>query len=217
MAVNAVEAKQGKWGNNSTSSAGANQNGTNQNGYCSLIIADMPFENVDDTEKADLIYMREEEKLARDLYQSFYEKWGTRIFNNIAGSEQKHTDSIKALLTKYEITDPITNDKRGFFTDSDLQQIYNDLLTSGNISFLDALKVGAAVEELDISDLKEALGKTDNQDIQAVYQNLMKGSRNHLRSYVNMLHNYGESYHAVYLTSEEAAEIIDAPMERGFY
>jgi hypothetical protein len=204
---------QGRWGQNTTPAT----SGSNQNGYCTQTIADMPLEDVSANEKADLLYMREEEKLAKDLYQSFYEKWGTRIFDNIVKSEQKHTDSIKALLTKYAITDPVINDMRGVFTNTDLQQIYNDLLTSGSLSFLDALKVGAAVEELDISDLEKAIAEADSQDIKTVYQNLMKGSQNHLRSYVRMLEAYGQEYQAVYLTSEEVAAIIDSPMERGLY
>lgn len=203
---------QGRRGQNTTPASSSNQTG-----YCTQAIADMPLEDVSVNEKADLLYMREEEKLARDLYQSFYEKWGTRIFDNIARSEQKHTDSIKALLTKYAITDPIINDTRGVFTNTDLQEIYNDLLTSGSISFLDALKVGAAVEELDISDLEKAIAEADSQDIKTVYQNLMKGSHNHLRSYVRLLEAYGQDYQAVYLTSEEVAAIIDSPMERGLY
>jgi len=213
LLVGSAMAQQGRFGQNRTTPA----SGSNQNGYCTQTIADMPFEDVNENEKAELIYMREEEKLARDLYQNFYEKWGTRIFDNIARSEQKHTDSIKVLLTKYDITDPVVNDNNGVFTNTDLQQIYNDLLTAGSISFLDALKVGAAVEELDISDLTKALAEADSQDIKTVYENLMKGSRNHLRSYISMLEAYDQNYQAAYLTPEEVSAIIESPMEKGFY
>lgn len=205
-------AQQGGWRQNTKQTPDLNQTG-----YCTRIVADLPFEDVSENETTDLLYMREEEKLARDLYQNFYQKWGTRIFDNIAKSEQKHTNSIKALLVKYEITDPVTDDTTGVFNNSDLQQLYNDLLTSGSISFLDALKVGAAVEELDIYDLKKAIAESDNQDIKTVYQNLIKSSRNHLRSYVHLLEAYGQEYQAVSLTSEEVQAIIESPMEMGLY
>ncbi|MBF0211330.1 MAG: DUF2202 domain-containing protein [Desulfamplus sp.] len=181
-------------------------------------IANLPFEDVSQAEQAELLYMREEEKLARDLYLSFYEKWGVKIFENIARSEQRHTDAIKGLLDKYSIADPIVNDELGLFANANLQQIYNDLLNAGNTSLIDALKVGAAVEELDIADLVTAIEASDNQDIKAVYENLMKGSRNHLRSYVRLLEAYTqEDYQAVYLTAEEADAIINSPIERGGY
>jgi len=206
LIVSSAIAQQGKWGKK-----------INQTGYCTQIVDNLPLEDVSDKERAGLIYMREEEKLARDLCQSFYHKWGTRIFDDIAQSEQKHTDSIRSLLVKYEIEDPVANDQRGIFTNTEIQQIYNELLISGSISFLDALQVGAAVEELDISDLTKIVAEADSQDIKIVYQNLMKGSRNHLRSYVSMLEAYGRSYEAVYLTSEEVTAIIDSPMENGLY
>lgn len=49
--------------------------------------------------------MREEEKLARDVYLTFGEKWGLTLFTNIAKSEQTHTDAVKTLLDRYEIKD----------------------------------------------------------------------------------------------------------------
>ena len=42
-------------------------------------------------EASDLIFLREEEKLARDVYLALYDAWGTPIFLNISSSEQKHT------------------------------------------------------------------------------------------------------------------------------
>lgn len=212
IADSSIAQQGGRWGSTKTSTLGADQKG-----YYAQSIADMPFEDVNETEEGSLVYMREEEKLARDLYRSFYEKWKTPIFDNISKSEQKHTDSINALLTKYQITDPVTNNEKGIFTNSELQEIYNELITSGSLSFFDALKVGAAVEELDISDLTQALEQTDSQDIKTVYENLLKGSRNHLRSYVQMINNYGQDYEAVYLTPEEVETIVSSEMERGFY
>lgn len=44
----------------------------------------------------DLLYMREEEKLARDVYITLYEKWGIPVFNNISNRESDHNDLIQA-------------------------------------------------------------------------------------------------------------------------
>ena len=69
-----------------------------------------------DSEKYWLTYMREEEKLARDVYIFLYDKWGSQIFNNISVSEQTHMDAIKTLLDRYGIPDPVADKGPGVFT-----------------------------------------------------------------------------------------------------
>jgi len=167
-----------------------------------------------DSEKADLLYMREEEKLARDVYIKLYEKWNVPIFNNISNSEQTHTDSINFLIVRYGLNDPFVNEI-GKFTNEELQALYDSLVEKGNNSLEDALIVGATVEEVDIIDLKEAISNTDKADIKTVYENLMKGSRNHLRSFVSNMKSRGYSYSPQYLSQEEFDEIVNSPIERG--
>ena len=58
---------------------------------------------------------------------------------------------------------------------------------------MDALIVGATVEDLDIKDLIDLLNKTDNPDIILVYNNLNKGSRNHLRAFIAQIESLGAS------------------------
>jgi hypothetical protein len=134
-------------------------------------------------EKYWLTYMREEEKLARDVYLVMYEKWGSRIFNNIAASEQKHMDAIKTLLDRYGIPDPAQDNGRGEFTNQELQTLYNDLVEQGSVSLIEALKVGVFIEETDIDDLKAAIALTTHKDIGTVYSNLLRGSLNHLKAF----------------------------------
>jgi len=167
-----------------------------------------------DSEKADLLYMREEEKLARDVYIKLYEKWNVPIFNNISNSEQTHTDSINFLIVRYGLNDPFVNEI-GKFTNEELQALYDSLVEKGNNSLEDALIVGATVEEVDIIDLKEAISNTDKADIKTVYENLMKGSRNHLRSFVSNMKSRGYSYSPQYLSQEEFDQIVNSPIERG--
>ena len=75
----------------------------------------------------------------------------------------------------------------------------------------DALKVGAAIEEIDILDLQERLAETDNAAIQRVFENLMAGSENHLRAFVsNIKAQTGETYAPQYLSQAAYDEIVSA-------
>ena len=166
--------------------------------------------DLDDDLKESLIFIREEEKLARDIYLSLYNTHGLRVFNNIAKSEQKHMDAVKFLLDLYEIDDPITEDVLGIFQNTDLQNLYDELLQQGNNSQTDALKVGAAIEEIDILDLLKIIENGDvDEDILTVYNNLKKGSENHLRAFVRNLLAAGINYEAQYLDSDYYSSIIN--------
>ena len=174
-----------------------------------------PKQPISEEEKEGLIEMREEEKLARDVYLTLYNKWKLQIFKNIAESEQTHTDSVKYLLDRYGIEDPVKSDEIGKFSNPKFEQLYKDLVEKGSKSEVDALIVGATIEDLDIADLKYWINKTDNEDIKFVYENLMKGSRNHLRAFIRMLNNYGANYSPQYISKEEYEQIINSQMERG--
>ena len=175
----------------------------------------LPKQPISEEEKEGLIEMREEEKLARDVYLTLYDKWNLQIFKNIANSEQTHTDSVKYLLDRYGIPDLVKSDEIGKFSNPKFEQLYKDLVEKGSKSEVDALMVGATIEVLDIADLEHWLNRTDNEDIKFVYENLMKGSRNHLRAFVRMLNNYGANYSPQYISKEEYEQIINSQMERG--
>ncbi len=134
-------------------------------------------------EIADLQYMREEEKLAHDIYAAMYAKYGLPIFNNISRSEAQHMSAVKNLLDRYGIADPAAGKAAGEFTNSDLQALYDQLLAQGNLSLNDALKVGVVIEQTDIQDLQTRLAATTQWDVQRVYTNLLRGSQNHLRAF----------------------------------
>jgi hypothetical protein len=134
-------------------------------------------------EEQNILYMREEEKLARDVYLVMYDLWGVDIFANISESEQRHMDAVKNLITRYSLTDPVVDDRIGQFTNPDLKDLYDDLIEAGEVSLEEALKVGVAIEELDIADLEQALTETDKRNIERVFQNLLNGSYNHLDAF----------------------------------
>ena len=138
-------------------------------------------------EKEGLLEMREEEKLARDVYLTLGEKWKVPIFGNIADSEQRHTDAIKGLLDKYGLADPAAGNGIGEFTDPKFATLYEQLVAQGMQSLEEALKVGVAIEELDIADIKSLLIDVEHDDIRRVYENLLAGSYNHLRAFQSLL------------------------------
>ena len=143
-----------------------------------------------DDEKYWMTYMREEEKLARDVYLSLGARWNLPIFTNIAQSEQVHMDSVKTILDRYGIPDPAAGKAQGAFTDPALQNLYNDLIAQGSASPVEALKAGVIVEETDIADLNKALATTEKNDIRTVYNNLLQGSMNHLNAFQSNLASY---------------------------
>ena len=144
-------------------------------------------------EEATLLFMREEEKLARDVYLKMYKKWGASIFNNIAKAEQNHMDALLKKIDSYGLEDSITP-KTGEFNDPELQALYYDLIKQGLQSYTSALEVGATIEDLDIMDIAVAIEETDKLDMQTTYQSLLEGSKNHLRSFVNLLGEYEPQY-----------------------
>lgn len=190
-------------------------NNDNYSEDISSILKDMELEDVNPTEMEGLIFMREEEKLARDVYSVLYETWNVQIFSNIAKSEQKHTDAIKIILEKYQIEDPVTTDEIGVFQNADLQTLYNSLIEKGKVSLVEALNVGAAIEEIDILDLEKNLAQIDSEDITLVYNNLLRGSRNHLRAFVKNLNAQGVEYQAQYLDQAQYETIVSSGVEGG--
>jgi hypothetical protein len=149
------------------------------------------------------------------VYVTLYSQRGLPIFQNISQSEQTHTDAVKALLDRYGLSDPASS-AVGVFTNLSHQKLYNDLVARGSQSLAEALKVGAAIEEIVILDLQERLAQTDNTDIHQVFSNLLNGSYNHLRAFVSTLNTQtGGTYQPQYLSTEAYQAIISASMGRG--
>jgi len=150
-------------------------------------------------EEADtLLWMREEEKLARDIYLRLEQHWKKPVFQRIASSEQRHFDAIGAKIDLYGLIDPALPGL-GQFTDADLQDTYTQLLTTGLKSYIEALIVGATIEDMDISDLQAAIEGTEDTALRTTYQNLLDGSKNHLRAFVQLLRGLGADYTPQYI------------------
>jgi hypothetical protein len=182
---------------------------------CACLQTQYPAEELSQAEREALLFMREEEKLARDVYQALFERWNVQVFSNIAKSEQRHKEAILCLLQKYNLTDPVGANGPGVFQNTDLQALYTVLVQQGSASKEAAFRTGAQIEDLDIRDLMSATPDINNADILAVFGELTKGSRNHLRAFTRQLVQLGATYTPQYISAETYAQIIASEHERG--
>lgn len=168
-----------------------------------------------EAEKEGLLQMREEEKLARDVYDSMYAKWEVNPFGNIRQSERVHMDRMKDLLVQYKIDDPVekTNDKPGKFVNKEMHKLYQELVKSGTLSLTDGLKAGAKIEELDIADLDKRISETSNPEIISAYKFLRMGSEHHLQAFVRRLKAQGVEYKPEILDAAVFNAIINGSTE----
>ncbi|GBO84171.1 DUF2202 domain-containing protein [Marinobacter salsuginis] len=161
-------------------------------------------------EVSDLQFMREEEKLARDVYLTMDQYWGdrTQVFAQIALSEESHTSTVDYLLNKFGVEDPVVNDTIGVFTNEELQALYDELVAKGKNSFVDGLFVGGLIEEKDMRDILAAINQTDERAIILAYSNLLDGSKSHLKAFVKVIEAQGLTYEAQVLDPEEVELIL---------
>jgi hypothetical protein len=159
-------------------------------------------------ERAGLVYMREEEKLAHDVYLLSSGRWGTQIFANITASESNHMAAMKTLLDRYSIPDPAAGRPPGSFEDATLQSLFDTLAGRSRTSLVEALVVGAEIEEIDLIDIEKRKAEADNADIVSTYANLIEGSKNHLRAFVRALASQSVVYEPRHLSAEYYREVI---------
>ena len=161
------------------------------------------IDELSEAEEEGLLFMYEEEKLARDVYKKLYGTWQLQIFHNIAGSEQTHMDAVKGIIDRNNLSDADFS-QPGTYSNPDLQMLYDELITRGSQSMEEALRVGAVIEEIDILDLQKHIAQTNNPEIQNVYKNLLRGSQNHLGAFTRMLLNKtNRTYQPQFMSKEE--------------
>jgi len=158
--------------------------------------------------------MREEEKLAQNVYLYLYDQWKLPIFSNISNSETRHFDAVGYLLKNFEIEDPALSEM-GKFTNHEIAFLYDSLTQKGSESIVEALKVGAFIEEFDIADLRKLLAINNDSIVEGVYQNLLRGSNNHLRAFIGQLESRDEEYTPVILSETVFIEIVEGEHQRG--
>jgi len=168
-----------------------------------------------DLEVVYVLAMREEEKLARDVYLSLNNAFPSLIFVRIAASEQRHMNAVGRIITVQGMDDPVVNNGIGEFTDPAFTELYASLVTDGSVDYISALKVGALIEEIDIADLAEALEVVTNPQVKRVFENLLYGSYNHLRAFTTALAAEGVEYVPEVLDVEVYEEILNSAPVKG--
>lgn len=166
------------------------------------------------SEEVGILLMREEEKMAHDVYVVFSDLFSQPAFVNIAKSEINHYNAVGKLIVTYGLVDPSTG-VPNTFTSPEIAELYAKFIADGSGSFEKALATGALIEETDILDLEELIAATTNPLILEVYNNLLSGSRNHLRSFVSTLATYGATYVPQLMVQEDFDAIINSAMETG--
>ena len=159
-----------------------------------------------------LAYMGNEERLAYDVYNALYEQYGTEQFTKIAtNGEYKHITAVQELIQKYKLSDDVSftnidlpalgyvntnieDMEAGTYDIAAIQKLYDDLVTQGSTSEIDALKVGCIIEVVDVNDLNRDIALAESEgatDIVTVFNFLRDGSYNHYWSFDKGLKNQG--------------------------
>ncbi len=168
----------------------------------------------EDAEK--IFWIREEEKLARDVYIGLYEIWGIRTFDNISRSEQVHMDAIRdEIIIPNGLEDPVKSEKPGVFTNPEIKKLYDELMLKGSSSVQNAIEVGLLIEDMDIFDLKRTIEMVEDETIKVVLQHLQEGSENHMRAFNKQAERYGVEYEPEYISRQEMNGILSGQVGSG--
>jgi len=179
-----------------------------------LKLALVSTSNLSSSDVDILLKAKDEEKLAHDVYAVLGATWGSQVFLNITKAESTHLSAVIYLLAVNGSAET-TLAPLGEFSNPAIKTLYDNLISKGNLSLGDALQVGASIEELDIRDLTLYEGQTTNANITLVFENLLKGSRNHLRAFNRQLTTLGITYTPQYLDAATYQTIISAAFEKG--
>jgi hypothetical protein len=201
----------------------ANVTLVDESGYTDVDLAaleaaldDLPMGQLSESEAEAIYYLREVEKLARDVFLVLDERWDVEGLRCVAEGEDTHTEAIKALIDRYRLWDPSSVTWDGYYNNEELLALYRQFKRQGERSLVDAIKVGVMVEEISILDLREYRAETDDEDLQMVYENLLRASRNHLRVFCALLQQQRETCENKYLSLTLFDQIVSTPPEPGF-
>ncbi|MCB0579424.1 MAG: DUF2202 domain-containing protein [Phaeodactylibacter sp.] len=168
--------------------------------------------NLSKADQKTLIFMAEEEKMARDFYQAMEAKWEAKVFNHIVGAEQRHLGRTEELAASLDVKLPkgMVDGEAGKYRNNDIQQLYDELAALGSQSLEGALRAGARLEEINIRDLKMALETTTDGTARGTYRSLLEASGNHLRAFNKNLAAQGITYSPVLLPQADFDAIVDS-------
>lgn len=161
-----------------------------------------------------LYAMREDEKLARDLYAYFWTRYPTAPqIQRISKAEESHIAAIETVLDYYEISYPAMS-APGVFEDSTRQALYDELALKSE-TMLEAFQTMAFVEDRDLFAYKMVQSQITNANLSLLIENMIKASTNHLKAAIRQIFVRDGSYTSIYLSAEEYDAIIKLPFQNG--
>jgi len=161
--------------------------GTGPGSYYPTLLPAPGSASLSDIEIAGILFMREEEQMAHDLYIRWEGMTRMPVFSNIAEAETMHMYEVQLLIDRYGLQGERIGNASAGYTSPVIQSLYDSFSVQGDSSLTSALESGLAGEERDIADLDLAMGNTTRPDILQVYANLRQGSENHRRGFLRAL------------------------------
>ncbi len=130
-----------------------------------------------------LVAMYEEERLAGDVYDTFADQYGTRIFTNIAHAEGVHQGAVTSLLESSGFDLGTLPTQPGDYSTDGYADLYRQLVAEGGAGLASAYEVGVGIETRDIADLDRLLASTTDAHQTSVLTALRTGSQHHLAAF----------------------------------
>ncbi len=162
-------------------------------------------------EKLAIIHMREEEKMARDIYRELSKTTKSKAFVNIPVSENRHMDVFDQLIDRYDLEDPVKDEsEQGVFTNTKFTKLYKELTEKGKKSDKDAFEVGAMVEDINMANLIKYGNVTDKKDLKLAYSTLLKQSKHHMSAFYRNLKRVGGDFNPKYITEAQLLEAVNS-------
>jgi hypothetical protein len=165
------------------------------------------------TENRYIIYMIEGEKMARDLYYHFSQKYDFAQFEELYKAEQSQLQAIKQLAKKYDIENPAAKKDVGQFKNPEIQQFYDEFLKQGNKNLEEALKASSKAEEVAIQIYLRSIDGAEKADTKFVFEQLNIAAKNHLRLLAETLEEKEVDYKPEHLDQPDYNRIIHSSLE----
>lgn len=147
---------------------------------------------VDQELAENLQFMREEERLAHELYTLLAEQYPEAgVFANIARSEARHMAAVGRQLDRYDLADLGADLAPGDYAFDALDELYDTWSEDGLVSLDLAIQVGIDLETADIADLERILGLDSSDPAERTLSALLAGSESHLAAFTSAMENDG--------------------------
>ncbi|MCF6259102.1 MAG: DUF2202 domain-containing protein [Gammaproteobacteria bacterium] len=158
---------------------------------------------------SSLLFMFEQKILAHDVFTTLHQHWQKRRFAILLRTESRHLRAIKRRLQNNGLTDQTLNNSTGVFNNSELQELYWELVDRGQNSVLDALHVSAFIKEMDIVNLQSVIDTSEKTKITRFYQKLMSSSKKHLSILIKQIEKRGGVYKPQEMSEDELNTMPD--------